>query len=118
MEIYVLSDKQLSSMDKWQQAIAKEGNDLRISTDRPIATLKGHLPAWWNEERAAFECDHCDDAHDLMAEYPDVHFGRPWAYALAFRWGANLKACAALTWLPQRTPQHRRASSSMRGTQN
>ena len=30
-----------------------------------------------------------------MAEYPDVHFGRPWAHALAFRWGADLKACAS-----------------------
>ncbi len=94
MEIYVLSDRRLSSMDEWQQAIAKEGSDLRISADRPIETLKGHLPAWRKEERVGFECDH-RDASRLMAEYPDVHFGRPWAHALAFSWGADLKACAS-----------------------
>jgi hypothetical protein len=94
MEIYVLSDRRLSSMDEWQQAIAKEGSDLRISADQPIETLKGHLPAWRKEERVGFECDHWDARH-LMAECPDVHFDRPWAHALAFRWGADLKACAS-----------------------
>ena len=92
MEIYVLSDKRLSSMEEWQQAIDKEGFDLRIAADRSFETLKGHLPAWWKEKRAGFECDHWD-ARELMAECHDVHFGRQWAHALAFRWGADLKAC-------------------------
>ncbi len=92
MEIYVLSDKRLSSVKEWQQAIDKEGFALRISADRSFETLKGYLPAWWKGERAGFECGHWD-AHELMAECPDVHFGRQWTYALAFRWGADLKAC-------------------------
>jgi hypothetical protein len=94
MEIYVLSDRPLSSMDEWQRAIAKEGSSLRISADRPIETLKGHLPAWWEEKRVGFECDHWD-VRQIMAEYPDALFGRPWAHALAFRWGADLRACAS-----------------------
>jgi hypothetical protein len=30
-----------------------------------------------------------------MADYGDIDFGRRWKYALAFRWGADLRACVA-----------------------
>lgn len=51
MELYVLSDKQLSSMNEWQQAIDKEGFDLRIAADRSFETLKGHLPCVYRKPR-------------------------------------------------------------------
>jgi hypothetical protein len=92
MEIYVLSDKRLSSMDEWQKAIDAEDFGLRLSADRSFEALSGHLPAWWKAKRAGFECDHWG-AHELMDECPEIDFRRRWTYALAFRWGADLNAC-------------------------
>jgi len=92
MEIYILSDRQLASVEAWQQAIDAEGFRLRLLDDRPIARLRGHLPARWKERPAGFECYH-DDPYELTAGYPDIDFGHRWSYALALRWGADLNAC-------------------------
>lgn len=65
---------------------------MRLGADKSLETLGGHLPAWWKGQPAGFECDHWD-AYELMTEFREVDFGRQWAHALAFRWGADLKAC-------------------------
>src|SRR5437763_1035537 len=92
MEIYVLSNMRLASIDDWQQAIDAEGFGLRLSADTPFEAVRGHLPAWWGDKQAGFECDHWE-ASELMHEHPEINFGRRWAHALAFRWGADLYAC-------------------------
>jgi hypothetical protein len=46
----------------------------------------------WGANPTGFECDHWDAAA-LMADYADINFGHRWKYALAFRWGADLRAC-------------------------
>ena len=79
-------------MYEWQRIIDVEGFGLRLSADVQIETLGGHLPAWWGERQASFECDHWNAA-ELIDEYPEINFRRSWAYALAFRWGADLNAC-------------------------
>jgi hypothetical protein len=94
MEVYVLSDEQLPSIEAWQQSIDAAGFALRLSTERPFAALRGALPVILGDRASSFECDHWDAA-TLMAEMPDVAFGRPWAYALAFRWGADIDGGAA-----------------------
>lgn len=91
MEIFVFSDRQVSSMAEWQEAINKQGFPLRLSTKRPFAELGGHLPAQLDGEDIWFECDHFDAA-ELMAHYAEVDFGHAWKFVLAFRIGASLKA--------------------------
>jgi hypothetical protein len=94
MEIYVLSDRRLASVDAWQKAIDQGGFPLRLSTETPLAKLHGALPVVLERLQTAFECDH-RSATALMAETPSVDFGRAWTYALAFRWGGDVYAGAS-----------------------
>ncbi|QDM16255.1 hypothetical protein FNL55_09605 [Tardiphaga sp. vice352] len=94
MEIYVLSDRRLASVDAWQKAIDEAGLPLRLSGATPFAKLHGALPVVLNRRQTAFECDHCK-ARELMTETPSVDFGRAWTYALAFRWGGDVYAGAS-----------------------
>lgn len=94
MEIYVLSDERLGSIAEWQRAIDADNFALELSAERPFSALKGFLPVRWGDNPTGFECDHWDAA-ELIAEYADINFGQRWKYALAFRWGADLRACVA-----------------------
>jgi hypothetical protein len=94
MEIHAFSDRQLASIAEWQQAIAAEGFDLRLSAERPFEALQGFLPAQAVGKTTGFECYH-DDARELMTAYVGVAFGRSWKHALSFRWGGDLSECMA-----------------------
>ena len=93
IEIFVLSDKRLISIEEWQRAIDAEGFDLRLDASRPFDALSGHLPAQRGEQHAGFECDHWDPK-DVMDEEScaDIDFGRRWTHALAFRFGGDFHA--------------------------
>jgi len=45
IEIFVLSDRRLGTIEEWQKAIDAEGFDLRLDVSRPIEDLSGYLPA-------------------------------------------------------------------------
>jgi hypothetical protein len=92
MEIYVLSDQCLASMVAWQQAINAEGFDLALDHSRPFDKLRGHLPGTWQGRAAGFECDHWEPAV-MFDEYTEIKFDHRWKYCLAFRWGADIRAC-------------------------
>lgn len=94
MELYVLSDKQLTSIDAWQGAIEAKGFPLKLSADVLFADLRGALPVHFADRRTTFECDHRDTA-ELIANFPDIAFSRRWKYALSFRWGADIDAGAS-----------------------
>ena len=94
MEIYVLSDERLNFISEWQQAIDANLFAVRLSSETPFPAQKGFLPAQAGDNATGFECDHWDAA-GLMTEYSGMNFGHQWKYALAFRWGADLRACAA-----------------------
>lgn len=94
METYVLSDRRLASVEAWQEAIDLAGLPLRMSQATPFSELQGALPVVLERRPTAFECDHCD-AKELMAELSEVAFDRPWTFALAFRWGADVYAGAS-----------------------
>lgn len=87
MELYVLSDRQLSATDAWQQALDSRGAPLRLQMTFSLAK-GGILPVKFKEKPAAFECARWDAAA-LMAEASGVDFGRRWTYALALRWGGD-----------------------------
>ena len=101
IEIFVLSDRRLGTIEEWQKAIAAEGFDLRLDVSRPIEDLSGYLPAHKGDRLAGFECDHWD-MEDVLEGSPDVDFGRRWDETLAFRvggsfhelWGAYVAAAA------------------------
>ena len=91
-EIYVLSDTQLGSNADWQKAIDTAGFALTLSTDRPLSEQSGFLPVQLAGAQSGFECDHWDP-RDVQQSYADVGFDHRWQYCLAFRWGADFKAC-------------------------
>lgn len=94
MELYVLSDRRLDSIEVWQNAIDKVGDPLRLSTAIPFSKLHGALPVIFRGRRTAFECDHWNAA-TLIAESSRVDFDRRWTHALAFRWGGDLAAAVS-----------------------
>jgi hypothetical protein len=94
MELYIVSDRALSSLDEWQRAIDAEGFLLQLMATRPIAALQGALPVIFHGQPAAFECDH-RDAAEAMAYPAIIAFGHRWQHALALRWGGEIAAAAA-----------------------
>jgi hypothetical protein len=91
MELYVFSNRRVTSIHMWQHAIDTERLPLRLSARIPFAALQGALPVEYRGRSTAFECDHWN-ASTLIAESPDMDFGRQWKYALAFRWGSDVYA--------------------------
>lgn len=89
MEIYVISDNELTSISTWQQAIDLEVFDLRLSTETPFDSLEGFLPVLSGGQMTGFECDHWA-IDDVTGTYPDMDFGRAWRCVLAFRWIGDL----------------------------
>ena len=92
MEIYVLSPRQLNSIEDWQKAIDAEGFSLQLNTERPFERLQGFLPARWQDSQAGFECDHWRP-RSVVEAYRRAGLDRRWKYCLAFRWGADARAC-------------------------
>jgi hypothetical protein len=93
IEIFVMSDRRLGSIEEWQNAIEHEGFALRLDASRPFEALSGHLPAWRGSEPAGFECDHWDAADILdNDDLADIDFGHRWTQTLAFRFGGDFLA--------------------------
>jgi len=85
MELWVFSDKQLSTIAEWQAAIDAQDYPLKLDDSKALETLKGFLPAYLRGESTGFECYH-EDAGKLISGNSDLDFGHPWKYVLAFRW--------------------------------
>jgi len=98
MELWIFSDKQLSSIAEWQVAINSEGYPLRLSDEKPFDQLKGFLPSHLRAELTGFECYH-DDAAELINANPDVKFDRKWKYVLGFRWLGSKEAELLAAWM-------------------
>jgi hypothetical protein len=89
MELFVLSDKQLSTVAEWQAAIDGEGYPLRLDVKMPIEALKGFFPVQLRDKKTGFECGQWP-ADKFMREKSEVKFGHDWKYVLTFRWGGDL----------------------------
>ena len=112
IEIYALSDRRLTSIADWQQAIDREGFNLRLDSSRPFEDLSGHLPAQRGSQHAGFECDHWDAA-EIIDGYGDFDFGRRWKEISPSALAAMSLHCGAPTrpQPPMRAP--RKGSSSI-----
>ena len=90
MEIHVLSDKALSSVADWQQAIDAEGFKVKLDATVKFDTASGFVPALLHDKKSGFECFH-DDVGELIETYadnPELDFGHVWKHALSFRLGS------------------------------
>jgi hypothetical protein len=86
MQICVFSDRILSSIAEWQQAIDAEKLPLRLSDDAPLSEVDGILLGQLHDESTDFEF-HPGDAQEMMEFYGPAKFDREWKYAFAFIWG-------------------------------
>lgn len=97
MELFVLSDKQLSSIEEWQSAIEGEGYPLRLDGETAFPTIRGFLPVRLRGADTGFECDHWP-ATEFMHELPRTDFGHDWKFVLAFRWSGDFNEWQA-AWM-------------------
>jgi hypothetical protein len=88
MEMYVLSERSLTSIQDWQRSIDTMGCAVQLATTVPFAKLHGALPVWLGQTISHFECSHWD-LGDIFRTYSKVDFDQRWKYALAFRWGGD-----------------------------
>ena len=94
MELYVFSDRQLSSMSAWQKAIDASGFPVGLPTRFPVDRENRVLPAEFRGRAIAFESKLCD-ALERMADSPHIDFGHGWKHGLVLRWGSDAYAGAA-----------------------
>jgi hypothetical protein len=94
MEMYVLSPRRLTSMDKWQES----AEDLRFPIKFPepllIDEMRGFLPVYWKNRKTGFECDHWV-VEDIQETYKAVKIDQRFTSAIAFRWGADFNELVA-----------------------
>ena len=88
IELSVLSERALASTEEWQRALEAEGFPLRLDASVVLGGASGFFPAHLGDKLTGFECYH-DDAAEMIAEYPEFDFGRPWKCALGFRVGGD-----------------------------
>jgi hypothetical protein len=98
MEVFVFSDRRLSSMNEWQRVIDSERLGIVLPVDDSIDGLRGYLPLHHYGKKTGFECRH-RDAAEMMTFLHDVDLGPRWAQCLCFIWGGDfdegLAACMA-----------------------
>lgn len=98
MELWVFSDRQLSSIAEWQGAIDAEKYPLKLSDETPFERLNGFLPCYLRGELTGFECYH-DDAAEFMRNNSDLASGNNWNYVLSFRWLGSKENEALAAWM-------------------
>lgn len=97
IKLFVLSDRQLSSVTEWQVAIDGEGYPLRLDGNKPIEALGGFLPARLRDIVTGFECTP-RPADAFMREMPRVNFDHAWKHVLALQWAGNWSEIPAI-WM-------------------
>jgi hypothetical protein len=84
MELHVLSDRRLTCIEEWQQAIALESFPLQLARDVELGTIGGFLSVQLEGKNSGFEC-YYDDVAEIMNADSGLDFGRAWTCALGFR---------------------------------
>lgn len=98
MELRLFSDRRLSTIGEWQNAIAAEAFSLQLSAKTSLDAVNGFLPSRLRGKLTGFECSHWD-ASKVMAEYHGVDFGHDWNYALALRWLGSKRDEMLAAWM-------------------
>jgi len=85
MQMYILSERQVSSIAEWQAAIDAEGYPLQLDPEMRFESLVGFLPSHLRGELTGFECYHLS-AVEFIEDYPNIDVGHDWKFALSFVW--------------------------------
>lgn len=93
MELYVFSDKKLSSIAEWNAILSTEGFEVEIADD-PIESLDGHQPTKLRGRDVWLEFNHWD-AKRFLAEETYIQPDRQWTCLLALRWSFDVYAAPA-----------------------
>jgi hypothetical protein len=88
IKLFVVSDRQLSSVAEWQAAIDGEGYPLRLDGSKLTATLNGFLPARLRDVETGFECD----------TRPSTNVDQNRKHALALQWAGHWNEIPAV-WM-------------------
>jgi len=94
MQICVLSDRRLTFISEWQQAVDAESFPLRLSFGKPLAQIGGFISAHIGKTPTGFECRYRMPG-DISAAYPEINFGHAWKYGMAFIWGGDINELQA-----------------------
>ncbi len=85
MEISVLSDVGLLSLEEWQRSIDAEGFPLLLSEDPPLDESGGSLKVRLHDEVINIEY-RIEPFTPIREFYKDIHFGHDWKCVIAFPW--------------------------------
>jgi hypothetical protein len=102
MELYVLSDRELSSVSDWQAAIDAEGYPLQLGNNVQLERHSGFLPAHLRGELTGFEFDRfpADEFLDeTRQDMPDVDLSHDWKFVLSFRWLGSKESELLAAWM-------------------
>lgn len=95
MELFVFSDIRANSIVEWNTALAEIGFDVSIDENGSISELNGHHPTRLRGRDVWIEYDHFDP-DKFFKEQDYVKQERSWKYLLAFRFGGDFHALAAV----------------------
>lgn len=98
MEMNILSDRRLASIEEWQRAVDAEKYPLRLQTRIELATVRGFVPAQLDGKITGFEC-YNDDPENTMKFLGEGNFDHRWRFALGLRWlGSKIEETQA-AWM-------------------
>lgn len=89
IEISVLSDVQLSSVQEWQHAIDAEDFALRLPTDARVDKCGGTLSVYLRSKLTNVQY-RIEDSVQLMRIHRELHFDHEWKYRVSFPWIGDL----------------------------
>lgn len=94
LEMYVLSSRQLRSIDEWQRAADDLQFPIKLSNEVEFHRVRGFLPVLWKGRSTGFECDHWSSA-DIAEVIAEHRIDPNLKYVLAFRWGGDFNELVA-----------------------
>jgi hypothetical protein len=97
MELEILSDIQLKSLDEWQRSIDAIGFPLRLDPNIRVEDIGGFIPARLGETPTGFEC-YQDNANEIVQAIGISNVDRAWRFALGLRWKGDLNELQA-AWM-------------------
>lgn len=96
MELFVFSDTRPPSIAEWNAELADNGFDVFINEGCAVSELKGLQPTMFRGRDVWIEYDHFDSQEFLNSQKDFLQTDRSWKYLLAFRFGGDFHALAAV----------------------
>lgn len=95
VDLYMLCDRPVMSVDEWQTAIDKLGFDLTLPMSLNVATATGALTARWRGEPVVFEFS-AFPYQEIEEGNSGLDFERTWPNAYVMYTGSSFVGCAGV----------------------